>query len=183
MRPVWDGVTADTLVGGEYEELGSVVAELGKAEGAVEGKVQKFSAGLVEDGGLVAAVVGADGLRGGIGGDDRSIELAELDACLERVDDGAVVAGGEVEEVAEPGEAVDAFVCEWYLDHDLGTDGAVLCVDDLDKTSGGFLFDCVCLLFEDGIAAEFLLRCWRLDEVAEDEVGHNGLLSLWRQRG
>jgi hypothetical protein len=42
---LWDGVT-DTLVGGEYEELGSVVAKLGEAEGAVDGKMQKFGAGL-----------------------------------------------------------------------------------------------------------------------------------------
>ena len=78
-----------------------MLAKLSEAEGAAEGEMQELGAGLVGEDGFVAAVGGADGLGGGVGGDDGPVELAELDAGLEGIDDGAVVAGGEVEEIAE----------------------------------------------------------------------------------
>jgi hypothetical protein len=105
--------------------LGAVLAETGEAERAAEGEVLEFGSGLVIDDGLVAAVGDADGLRGLVGGDDVTEELAELRAGLERVDDGAVVADGEVKEVADAVETVDAFVGEWDFDDDLGARGAV----------------------------------------------------------
>ncbi len=64
----------------------------------------------VVDDDLVAAIGGADALRGGIGSDDSAEDLTQGLGGREGVDDGAVVVAGDVEAVAEAIDASDTDV-------------------------------------------------------------------------